>query len=223
MKEFVLIVSLCFSYLCSLAQSTNVEKIRDYYHSLDKNTLIDSMILSSGCEFNDLCEFIFGDSTVKREDMITVLKDNSVIALSLKTKNTIEYTFKKNIYDYLAIDTIETRVMCFNDRNGKLAVLDSQRGLRIPEYFGRDYKRLTKVWELIRREKPDAIFVSSWIFAYRDSDDIDYMWLKDGKIYIYLSKYRDVYELNKYIRKFLKEKRFKRDAILYEQGLELVG
>lgn len=61
--------------------------------------------------------------------------------------------------------------------------------------------------------------IDNWILKEDASENINFSYLKDGKIYVYRMTDNITYELNKFIHNFLKEEEFKHKSSFHEKDL----
>ncbi|NDV70023.1 hypothetical protein D0T66_14055 [Dysgonomonas sp. 25] len=163
------------------------------------------------------------DSIINKGYLAEISSENSVIVLAPEMKNAANYNFEKDIYDFLTVDTVLTKIVYYNNETSTLTLFDLNTGLRKIEYSKKIQKDMNRAWDYVSKEKPDLLMIESWIFKDKNSDNVNLFLVKDGKIYVYRTKYKDTYELNHFIRKFFKEKEFIEHAILNEKGLMLNG
>ncbi|GHT35237.1 hypothetical protein FACS189434_12750 [Bacteroidia bacterium] len=228
-------ILLCFAYNYAVAQHSNLDRIKNYYSSIDKRYLIDSLFkyhIRMECQMIDtLTAWGLSIDTItinkwsakSYQNLARIRNDSSVILLVPKFKNAVNYSFSKNIYDFVAIDTIETEIRYINIQKGEVTILNHNQFFCNNQHSKKELKDLKKLQEAIDREKPEVLFLGNWIFSNSEKNN-NYLFLKGDEIYIYRSRYRDMYELNRFVRKFFsRDKDFKERAILNERGLVRVG
>jgi hypothetical protein len=226
MKRYFLIIIVSFVHFYLAAQHKNIEEIKHYYRSIDKNKLIDILIEENKELYSESYELfnISVDSIMqnKNEDLENLRSDNSNIILVPKMKNAKNYSFDKNIYDFLCVDTANTQIRYYNMQKEEETILTHER-LETFTHSGKSLRDFRNMINVIKKEKPEVILIASWIFQNKSNDNINYLFIKGDIIYVYRSKYKDMYELNQFVREFFKEKEFKKWAILNEKGYRLVG
>ncbi|WP_163357917.1 hypothetical protein [Dysgonomonas sp. 25] len=222
MKKIILFSIATILCCNAIAQISN---IKHYYNSLSKSVLIDSLKSKMINTYQD--HYIDSgypiDSIINKGYLAEISSENSVIVLAPEMKNAANYNFEKDIYDFLTVDTVLTKIVYYNNETSTLTLFDLNTGLRKIEYSKKIQKDMNRAWDYVSKEKPDLLMIESWIFKDKNSDNVNLFLVKDGKIYVYRTKYKDTYELNHFIRKFFKEKEFIEHAILNEKGLMLNG
>jgi hypothetical protein len=225
MKKYFLIIIVSFVHSYLAAQHKNLATIKQYYHSIDKVSLFNILIEKNKELYRESYELfnISVDSIMQNKNLINVRSDScSIIILVPKMKNAKNYSFDKNIYDFLQIDTANTQIRYYNTQKGEETILTHER-LETFTYSGKSLRDFKNMIDVINKEKPEVLLIESWIFQDKSNDNVNYLFLKEDTIYVYRSKYKDIYELNQFVRKFFKEKEFREWAILNEKGLRLCG
>ena len=242
MKRYVVVIFLvCFVSVYVSAQHKNLEEIKVYYNSIDKRTFIDSLLRDNiecyktySYSYNTLNISVDSMLIEHREELANIYSDSSIIVPVLMLKNAEEYTFKKNIYDFVYVDTADIHIWYLDKRKGIRTILRS--GCYFTDntsHYKKELKDFQLAVEFIEKENPEVLFTFSYVFydpkiRYNGKHSNDnYLYLKGDKIYVYRSKYKKVYELNQFVRKFFREKKFKERAIFDERsrvdGIVLYG
>ena len=101
MKKSILLFFAFIQLVVLNAQNTGIANIKEYYHSINKSEIIENS---------------WGVERLKNDDIDTVIdlyRDSSLIILTPKfDKKTItNYSFDKDICDFLSIDTSATELV----------------------------------------------------------------------------------------------------------------
>jgi hypothetical protein len=235
MKKYILIILIGYAYSNAVSQhNINIVSIKHYYHSINKEKLIDTMLVKymERCkEVDELFESSAYTVNIlqqnkriveQNKNLANIRNDSSIIVPAIKFKNVVDYSFDKNIYDFLCIDSAKIEIRYYHKQKEEVTVLNME-SLRNIEYSGKNLKNLRYILDIIEKEKTEILLVENWVFSDSKSYHVNYLFLKENKIYVYRSKYKDVHELNQFVHKFFKEKEFKGRAILNEKGYILVG
>lgn len=204
------------------AQNNNVAAIKSYYNSLNKNKLIDEMVTKNNLTYKEAHKLSGnpGDS-IKKADLINILDNSSLVMIELRLKNAKDYSFDKDIYDFLEIYEDKTKITHLDKNNGEMTILGFDGGLKNIKYDEQESSSLLTAWEIIRTETPEVLIGNCWVFKDKSEDNHNFIMINGDKIRVYRSKYKDMYELNEFVRKFFNESEFKQRALLYEEGVIL--
>jgi hypothetical protein len=129
---------------------------------------------------------------------VNLQKENKVFALAVSLANTENYRFKDNIYDYLIIDSLRTFIaVCIDEKMNVTGITDMDEPGTFYNLKNKFYDYCSKKWKNviknINKENPDLIL-------YCEGWWLDFLYIKDGKIYVYNYKKRKGQEFNEYIR-----------------------
>ncbi|GAB6013422.1 hypothetical protein [Viscerimonas tarda] len=226
MKKYVLVL-ICFMHSCLMsAQHKNLDEIRNYYYSLDKAQLIDTLVRSNVESKNFKKSYSYEILHIPIDSLIQEINNDlanihssSIIMLVPILKNAGNYTYDKNIYDFLYVDTIETQIRRHDIRGGVETIFNCYEVVSY-KYSRRELRDLKNALESIEKEKPEIWLLGSRTvftdFNYR-SGDKHYLYLKGDQVFVFRLKHKDIYELNHFVRKFFKEEEFKKRAIFLEE------
>ena len=160
---------------------------------------------------------VFSSSLTRLEEVTKKLKtENIKILLYPVLKNAREFNFSKDIGDFISHDPDRVQAIYFNEQNGEFTELGGLwKGWSgsISILSGKQLNNTKRFFSFIKEEKPDAIFHGGQLFS---SDD--FLYIKNGAIFIYKIASGEVFELNEYIRKNEDEKYFIKVAVREEQG-----
>lgn len=214
MKKLILLFYTFIHLIALNAQGQGISKIKSYYNSINKSEIIEN---ASGLErFKD-----YGVDTI-----VDYYIDSSMIILTPKfDKKTIaNYSFDKDICDFLSIDTLATELVYCNAQKNVIATLGKGMGTTrylypSPGFVSNAIKRTIQFLSEIQQLKPDIIFYPTEYFKdYKlNHYNENYLLLFGDKIYVYRTYYKDLIELNEFTKK-----RYKRAKKLIKK-VELAG
>ena len=202
MKKSILLF-FAFVHLTGVnAQNTGIANIKEYYHSINKSEIIENS---------------WGVERLKNDGIDTVIdlyRDSSLIILTPKfDKKTItNYSFEKDICDFLSIDTLATELVYCNAQKNVIATLGKEVGTTrylstSLGFVSNGIKRTIQFLSEIQQLKPDIIFYPTKYFAdYKmKHGNKNYLLLFGDKMYVYRTYYKDLIELNEFTKKHYKK------------------
>ncbi len=202
MKKLILLFYTFIHLIALNAQGQGISKIKSYYNSINKSEIIEN---ASGLErFKD-----YGVDTI-----VDYYIDSSMIILTPKfDKKTIaNYSFDKDICDFLFVDTLATELVYCNSPQNIIVTLGKR-----PESSRYYYpfsnitinmiKRTVLFFSDIKQLNPDIIFYPTRYFRdYKIKNyNENYLLLFGNKMYVYRTYYKDLIELNKFVKKRYKK------------------
>ena len=202
MKKSILLFYTFIHLIGVNAQNTGIANIKEYYHSINKSEIIGNS---------------WGVERLKNDGIDTVIdlyRDSSLIILTPKfDKKTItNYSFDKDICDFLSIDTSATELVYCNAQKNVIATLGKEVGttryLSTPLGFvSNGIKRTIQFLSEIQQLKPDIIFYPTKYFAdYKmKHGNKNYLLLFGDRMYVYRTYYKDLIELNEFTKKHYKK------------------
>ena len=202
MKKSILLFFAFIQLVVLNAQNTGIANIKEYYHSINKNEIIGNS---------------WGVERLKNDGIDTVIdlyRDSSLIILTPKfDKKTItNYSFDKDICDFLSIDTLATELVYCNAQKNVIATLGKEVGTTrylstSLGFVSNGIKRTIQFLSEIQQLKPDIIFYPTKYFAdYKmKHGNKNYLLLFGDKIYVYRTYYKDLIELNEFTKKHYKK------------------
>ena len=214
LKYYISIILSLLLYDNIYAQNI-VEQLKQFYSNADMDCYI-AEIQKNVNEYFVLENKIWGlDKIGIPPQKIELHKEEIVPMLTIQFINTDSFDLNDDIYNYIAIDSSIVFTLAIVDKRMNVKAfanfycyvcgyLEIYNGLSIKNFFKRKY--LTHVIKNINKQKPEAILYSSAldIEVLCGIDDYNgFMYIKDGKIYVYRVIEKKSYELNDYIRKFL--------------------
>ena len=202
MKKSILLFFAFIQLVVLNAQNTGIANIKEYYHSINKSEIIENS---------------WGVERLKNDDIDTVIdlyRDSSLIILTPKfDKKTItNYSFDKDICEFLSVDTLATELVYCNAQKNVIATLGKQVGTTrylstSLGFVSNGIKRTIQFLSEIQQLKPDIIFYPTKYFAdYKmKHGNKNYLLLFGDKIYVYRTYYKDLIELNEFTKKHYKK------------------
>jgi hypothetical protein len=140
---------------------------------------------------------------------IELQKDEIVPMLTIQFINTDSFNLNNDIYNYITIDsTIVFTLACVNKKMKVFAFAHFFDGINGYYEIDKDpqsnnfFKTLKfkHIISNINKQKPELILYCHVLSGFQD--DNGFMYVKNGKIYVYRVIEKDIYELNDYIRRF---------------------
>jgi len=202
MKKSILLFFAFIQLVVLNAQNTGIANIKEYYHSINKREIIGNS---------------WGVERLKNDGIDTVIdlyRDSSLIILTPKfDKKTItNYSFDKDICDFLSVDTLATELVYCNAQKNVIATLGKEVGTTrylstSLGFVSNGIKRTIQFLSEIQQLKPDIIFYPTKYFAdYKmKHGNKNYLLLFGDKIYVYRTYYKDLIELNEFTKKHYKK------------------
>ena len=202
MKKSILLFYTFIQLVVLNAQNTGIANIKEYYHSINKSEIIENS---------------WGVERLKNDGIDTVIdlyRDSSLIILTPKfDKKTItDYSFEKDICDFLSIDTLATELVYCNAQKNVIATLGKEVGTTrylstSLGFVSNGIKKTIQFLSEIQQLKPDIIFYPTKYFAdYKmKHGNKNYLLLFGDKMYVYRTYYKDLIELNEFIKKHYKK------------------
>ena len=202
MKKSILLFYTFIHLIGVNAQNTGIANIKEYYHSINKSEIIGNS---------------WGVERLKNDGIDTVIdlyRDSSLIILTPKfDKKTItNYSFDKDICDFLSIDTSATELVYCNAQKNVIATLGKEVGTTrylstSLGFVSNGIKRTIQFLSEIQQLKPDIIFYPTKYFAdYKmKHGNKNYLLLFGDRMYVYRTYYKDLIELNEFTKKHYKK------------------
>ena len=202
MKKSILLFFAFIQLVVLNAQNTGIANIKEYYHSINKSEIIGNS---------------WGVELLKNDGIDTVIdlyRDSSLIILTPKfDKKTItNYSFDKDICDFLSVDTSATELVYCNAQKNVIATLGKEVGTTrylstSLGFVSNGIKRTIQFLSEIQQLKPDIIFYPTKYFAdYKmKHGNKNYLLLFGDKMYVYRTYYKDLIELNEFTKKHYKK------------------
>jgi hypothetical protein len=155
--------------------------------------------------------------------------------LAIQFVNTQDYKQGDNIYDFIAIDsTIVFTFVCVDKKmnvENFVNFFDGIHTVYTPpyKYNKQKAKVLKKTIKNINKEKPELILYCSILPRCRKiilCDDNGFMFIKNGKIFVYRVVEKDAFELNEFINNFFTMEQIQKlnhsfIPLIYRKGEEL--
>jgi hypothetical protein len=207
-KCFILILSGLLLYNCNYAQKVT-EQLNQFYKNADMDCYI-SKIQKNVNDYFILDNKIWGRDKYSIPPQKIELHNHEVVPmLTIQFVNTDTYNYNDDIYNFISIDSsIVFTLACVDKRMNVTAFANFFVWVSGYYEIGKDPSiknpfdrmRYKHVIKNIYKQKPEIILFSHVLCGFHD--DNGFMYIKNGRIYVYRPIERDVFELNEYIHRF---------------------
>ena len=191
---------ILFLFLFSMqvhAQSV-VQTLKDFYKNAQMDCYVDKI--------NKLIiyenEFLYNKWSSQYLENFDLHKEHFIPMLVIRFVNTEKYTYDNNIYDYITIDSARVFTLaCIDKKNNVTAFANSYLGIeaycKVPKSHLN--KKLKKVIRGIYKFHPEVILYCHSL-ATLSYPFNEFMFIKNGKIFVYDVMTEKALELNIYIK-----------------------
>lgn len=226
-RYFIIVIGLLFNNN-SHSQNNVIMQLKQFYESADMDCYI-AKIQKNVNEYFVIGNKMWGNDKYGIPPRnIELHKGEVVPMLTIQFVNTDSFNLENDIYDFITIDSSIVFTLACVDKNMNVKAFahffDGVNG-----YFDIDlslknfvnYLKLKHVIKNINNQKPELILYNHVLAGFHDNNG--FMYVKNGKIYVYRVEEKDVFELNDYIRKFFELERIRRlnyayIPIIYRNG-----
>jgi len=197
-------------FFCSNIYSQNIiEQLKQFYDNADMDCYL-TKIQKNVNDYFILDNEIWGrDKYGIPPQKIELHKEEIVPMLTIQFVNTDLFNRDDDIYNYIAIDSsIVFTLACVDKKMNVKAFahfLEPASGYyeidkdpSIKNFI--EKKKFKHIIKNINNQKPELILYSYVLCGFHDSNG--FMFIKNGKIYLYRIDENDIYELNDYILRF---------------------
>lgn len=197
-------------FFCNSIYSQNIiDQLKQFY----KNADMDCYINKIQKNVNDF--FILDNKNWGRDKYgilplkIELHKEEIVPMLTIQFINTETFNFGDDIYNYITIDScIVFTLACVDKKMNVTAIANFFDGVNGYDDIDKNFKfknifmkiKFKHIIKNINKQKPELILYCHILNGWSDYNG--FMYIKNGKIYVYRLYEKDIYELNDYIRKF---------------------
>lgn len=201
---------VCGLFFCNgiYAQSI-IEQLKQFYKNADMDCYI-AKIQKNVNDYFVIDNKIWGHIKYGiPPQKIEIHKEEIVPLLTIQFINTDSFNYSDDIYNFITIDSsIVFTLACVDKRMNVSAFanffdwasgyyeIDKDPSIK----NSHERMKLKHVIKNIKKQKPEIILYSNVLCGFHDANG--FMYIKNGKIYVYRIIEKDVYELNDYIRKF---------------------
>ncbi|MDR0604703.1 MAG: hypothetical protein LBG80_10410 [Bacteroidales bacterium] len=194
-----------------------ISQLKKFYEEADMDCYLDKAQKNIIEDYIVQCQWWGIDTIIKPLPQIDLNKDNTVPMLTIQFVDTETFNYSDDIYNYITIDSSRVFMFAYIDKKmNVIAFVNFFDG--IYAYFDmsdnkspfktKKQRKLKKVIKHINELQPEQILYCSALSGFHD--DNGFMYIKDGKIYVYRVVEGDIFELNEYIRKFFDLERISR-------------
>jgi len=207
-KYFVLMVFGLFFCNGVYAQSI-IEQLKQFYKNADMDCYI-AKIQKNVNDFFIIENQMFGaDKYGIQPRKFEIQKEKIVPMLTIQFVNTDSFNLNEDIYNYITIDSSIVFTLACVDKSMNVTAFahfidwvsgydEIDKDPSIKNFHVR--MKFKHVIKNINKQKPEIILYSNVLRGFYDANG--FMYIKNGKIYVYRIIEKDVYELNDYIRRF---------------------
>lgn len=219
--KFALFIAIELS-LCNVINSQHItDQLKQFYNNADR----DCYLAKIQKNVNDY--FVLDNESWGRDkygippQKIELHKEEIVPMLTIQFVNTDSFNLDDDIYNYIAIDSsIVFTLACVDKRMNVNAFAHFFDGINGYYEFYKD-PSIKRVIKNIQKQKPELILYNHVLCGFHDNNG--FMFVKNGKIYVYRIDEKDIYELNDYMRRFYSLDRIRRlnyafIPIIYQNG-----
>jgi hypothetical protein len=214
-SKYLIIIGLLF---CNniYSQDNIINQIKEFVAKADMNCYIDNAQKNIIDDYELRCKEIkkfyislydsinlLSSTILPPPPQIDLHKVNTVPMLAIQFINTENFNYGDNIYDYIAIDsTIVFTFACVDKKMNVYAFANYIDGI-YPYQDAKQFKQKHRqVIKNINKQQPELLLSCSSLAVYCigcDTGYYGYLYLKNGKIYVYRPYNTDIIELNDYI------------------------
>lgn len=212
-KCFIIIVSLVL--FGNIFAQNKVSDLQHFVEEADMNCYLSKIQKNVLDCHKAQCEYFKVPDTTN-PPKIEFLKGKTVPMLTIQFVNMESYDTSENIYDHITIDS--TRVFtlaCIDDNMNVLAFANYFDGTyaysEVKAERPEQVERLEQVIKNINSQQPETILFCHSLKNFHDLNS--FMFIKEGKIYVYRVIEGDAFELNDYIKQFLPQDKIRNLSI----------
>lgn len=215
--KFALLLAIELSF-CIFIHSQNVtDQLLQFYNDADMDCYL-AKIQKNINDYFVLDNKIWGrDKYGILPQRIELHKDEIVPMLTIQFVNTDSFNFNDDIYNYITIDSsIVFTLACVDKKmnvtafahffDGVNGYWNIEKIFQCKNFFKE--KKLNHIIKNINKKDPELILYSKVLSDFHDNNG--FMYVKNGKIYVYRVIEKDIYELNDYIRRFFSINRIRK-------------
>jgi hypothetical protein len=226
--KYLVLMGFGLFFCNSIYSQGIVYKLKQFYQNADMDCYI-AKIQKNVNDYFVLDNKIWGrDKHGIPPQKIELHKEEIVPMLTIQFINTDSFNFNDNIYNHIAIDSsIVFTLACIDKKMNVTAFahffewasgyyeIDKDPSIK----NSHERMKFKHIIKNINKQKPEMILYSNVLCGYHD--DNGFMFVKNGKIYVYRVIEKDVYELNDYIQKFfsldrIRELNYSYKPIIYQ-------
>jgi len=217
-----LLVAFAFTSLsCAISYSQNiVEQLKQFYENADMDCYIAKI------QDNINYCFVIDNQNWGRDkhgilpQKVELKKNEIVPMVTIQFINTDSFSFNDDIYNYITIDSVIVFTLAIIDKKMKVkAFANFFDDICYYELDKEPFEniivkiRLKQIIKNIYKKKPELILYCDALRGCKGfcgpCDYNGFMFVKNGKLYVYRVVEKDIYELNEYIKRFFSLKRIR--------------
>jgi hypothetical protein len=201
--EFIILFGIFF---CVNSYSQDIiNQLKQFHEEADINCYKNKAQNNIKTEYDSLYQWWnITDTTWLPIPKIDLHKERAIPMLAIQFINTEKFDYSDNIYNYITIDSsIVFTFACTDKKMNVYAFVNFFDGKHVYfEVSGRtkEAQRLKMIIKNINKQHPELILFCSALMGF--SNNNGFMYIKDGKIFVYNIIDDSIFELNEYIRKF---------------------
>jgi hypothetical protein len=193
-------------FFCGNSYSQDIiSHLKKFYEEADLDCYKNEAQNNIKVEYDSLYQWWnITDKTMLPVPKIDLHKERIIPMLTIQFINTEKFDYSDNIYNYITIDSIIVFTFaCTDKKMNVFAFINFFDGKHAYCKVGNRTKidrRLKMIIKNINKQQPELILFCSALMGFSDRNG--FMYMKDGKIFVYSVIDGNILELNEYIRKF---------------------
>jgi len=193
---------------CIYAQHIT-EQLKQFHENADMDCYLTKIQKNVNDFFVIETQMFGGDKYGIQPRKIEIQKEKIVSMLTIQFINTESFNLNDDIYNYITIDSsVVFTLACVDKKMNVTAFANFFDGLYGYYEISKDPSienfcekmKFKHIIKNINKQKPEFIIYCNSLRGSCDNNG--FMYIKNGKIYVYRVIEKDVYELNDYIRRF---------------------
>jgi len=207
--KYIVFIAIVLLFCNNIFSQNIIEQLKEFYKNADMDCYIAKI------QKNVNYYFILDNQNWGRDkygilpQKVEFNKNEIVPMLTIQFINTDSFNINDDIYNYITIDSVIVFTLAIVDKrmnvqafanffDGVNGYYEIDKGPSIKNFLEKlKFKHIVKN---INRQKPELILYSHVLCGFHDNNG--FMFVKNGKIYVYRVVEKDIYELNEYIKRF---------------------
>ena len=213
MKKSILLFFAFIQLVVLNAQNTGIENIKHIYSSIDKSYIVENAYrreLYTSLGIDTIIDFYRDFSTI-------------ILVPTFDKKNILNYSFDKDVCDFMSVKPSNVELVYCNTLKNIVVALSESMSFYGPTYriyyypttsadsilrkrYNAFSEKIIRDLSEIKKFEPDVILLASPYFQdYKNRENTNYLLLFSDRIYIYRTYYKDLIEINEYVRRHYKK------------------